>query len=403
MARIIIFLLCLLLRNNAYANCYASSWTSYGPIYNSLYVDHGTTIAACQQVACQYYPHIPECAVYSQPACSNQTEYQSLSCQPHHSGAVNQSRTYTCSSQSWGPWTTTSDNCTPDPPTCQSSSSTRTLSCQPHFSGLITQTDTISCPDPYGPPVETGYITTSNSCAPDPATCSPSVQTQSVACPVGYNGTIIQNRSSTCSDPYGSPTWTSWSTTSDTCTMTATNLNNPTSPISPISPTNPNSVISQQMNSITTAPMTSVESVTVQDLTAPTTTATTTESSGTTSKSESQSGNSSQPAANGTTTTSGTGKKDIIKAPEVPKGKDLVPGFGIVMSMQFLNSGYNLQQEQMKEYINLIQEQEYGQQQNILLEFISANDTGDRLFNTSANRWRSILRDNPLQRFDLDD
>ena len=92
-----------------------------------------------------------------------------------------------------------------------------------------------------------------------------------------------------------------------------------------------------------------------------------------------------------------------MKGLEVPKGKDLVPGFGIVMSMQFLNSGYNMQQEQMKEYINLIQEQEYGQQQNILLEFISANDTGDRLFNTSAIRWRSILRDNPLQRFDLDD
>jgi len=73
------------------------------------------------------------------------------------------------------------------------------------------------------------------------------------------------------------------------------------------------------------------------------------------------------------------------------------------MSMQLLNSGYNLQQEQMKEYINLIQEQEYGQQQNILLEFISANDTGDRLFNTSAIRWRGLLRDNPLQRFDLDD
>jgi len=161
-------------------------------------------------------------------------------------------------------------------------------------------------------------------------------------------------------------------------------------------------VISQQTQ-VTTAPVAQIESVTVQDLTAPTTTATTTESSGTTSKSESQSGSSSQPAASGTTTTSGTDKKDTPKAPDIPKGKDLVPGFGIVMSMQFLNSGYNMQQEQMKEYINLIQEQEYGQQQNLLLEFISANDTGDRLFSTSASRWRGLLRDNPLQRFDLDD
>jgi hypothetical protein len=101
--------------------------------------------------------------------------------------------------------------------------------------------------------------------------------------------------------------------------------------------------------------------------------------------------------------TSGTDKKDNVKGVDVPKGKDLVPGFGIVMSMQLLNAGYNMQQEQMKEYINLIQEQNYGREQNILLEFISANDTGNSLFNTSAIRWRSILRDNPLQRFDRDD
>jgi hypothetical protein len=99
-----------------------------------------------------------------------------------------------------------------------------------------------------------------------------------------------------------------------------------------------------------------------------------------------------------TTTTSGTGK-----APETPRGKDLVPGFGLVMSMQLLNAGYNMQQAQLQESIKLIQEEEYGRQQNILLEFISANDTGDYIIRASANRWRSILRDNPLQRFDLDD
>jgi hypothetical protein len=119
-------------------------------------------------------------------------------------------------------------------------------------------------------------------------------------------------------------------------------------------------------------------------------------------KSES-SGGTSAPSPASTTTTSGTDKKDNVKTPETPKGKDLVPGFGIVMSMQLLNSGYNLQQMQIEESIKLIQEQEYGKQQNILLEFISANATGDYLISASANRWRSILRDNPLQRFDLDD
>jgi hypothetical protein len=114
-------------------------------------------------------------------------------------------------------------------------------------------------------------------------------------------------------------------------------------------------------------------------------------------------GTTSAPSPASTTMTSGTDKKDNVKGVDVPKGKDLVPGFGIVMSMQLLNSGYNMQQEQMKEYINLIQEENYGREQNILLEFISSNDTGNSLFNTSAIRWRSILRDNPLQRFDRDD
>jgi hypothetical protein len=156
------------------------------------------------------------------------------------------------------------------------------------------------------------------------------------------------------------------------------------------------------MNSITTAPMTSVESVTMSDLTALTTTTETPATSVATVKSEA-SGTTSAPSPASTTTTLGTDKKDNVKGMDVPKGKVVVPGFGIVMSMQLLNSGYNLQQEQMKEYINLIQEQDYERQQNILLEFISTNDTGNSIFNTSAIRWRSILRDNPLQRFDLDD
>ena len=306
MAKIIIFLLCLLLRSNTYAenyqwwNCNWTWSTAYGWV--------------CIQP-------------YQPPPCISQVEYQTLSCPVHYSGSINQSRTYNCSSGTWSAWTTTSNNCTQDPPTCVSSTETR-----------------------------------------------------QVACPSGYTGILTESRYSTCSDPYGSPTWTSWSTMSDTCTMTATNINNPISPISPISPTNPNSVISQQMNVVTTTPLPIAEPVTVQNPTATATTPSTTETT------------------LSTTTTSAT-----VTATEAPKGKEIVPGFGIVMSMQLLNQGYNMQQQQIEESIKLIQEQDYERQQNILLEFISANDTGDYLISASANRWRSILRDNPLQRFDLDD
>ena len=337
MARIIIFLLCLLLRNNAYAYCYATQWTDYGPVFSSLGVAQGTTLQACQQLACQLYPGIPECGQPVEPPCQDIVEFQSIACQPNYSGAINQSRTKTCSNNQWTDWTTTSDNCTPNPPTCIESTETRTLGCLN-----------------------------------------------------GFEGSIQEQRSSICSDPYGSPTWTVWSEIYNTCKMTATNLNNPTSPVSPISPMNPNSVVNQ----VTTAPIIQQEPVIVQDMTALTTTTETVTTSVATVKSETNSASTSP----STTTTSGTGK-----TPEVPKGKTLVPGFGIVMSIQLINSGYNMQQAQLEESIKLIQEEEYGRQQNILLEFISANDTGDYLIRASANRWRSILRDNPLQRFDLDD
>jgi hypothetical protein len=342
MARIIIFLLYLLLKSNAYAYCYASSWTSYGPVFSSLYVNGDTSLAACQQLACQIYTHIPECSYYLQPTCQNQTEYQSLSCQPHYSGAINQSRTYQCSNQSWSAWTTTSNNCTPDTPTCIEATETRQLTCQ-----------------------------------------------------AGYEGLLQEQRTSLCSDPYGSPTWTAWSELLNTCTMTATNINNPTSPISPISPTNPNSVISQQVTSV---PIIQPEPVIVQDMTALTTTVTETPATSVATVKNETSGVTSVPSPVSTTTTSGT-----VKAPEAPKGKEIVPGFGIVMSMQLLNQGYTMQQQQIQEAISLEQENEYGRTQEFTLSLLAETAVGDRFDTLNRNRWASLLRNYPLQRLELYD
>jgi len=347
MARITLFLLLLILRNNAYAwSCSFSTTPEGWYLDGSMSCQGIATDIALQQHYCGWYnPADPYCSVYQVPTCSPQVEYQTLSCPVNQSGAINETRSYECSTQSWSTWTTTSNNCTPDPPTCIESTETRTLTCQ-----------------------------------------------------AGFEGLLQEQRASICGDPYGSPTWTAWSTILDTCRMTATNLNNPTSPISPISPMNPNSVVNQ----VTTAPIIQPEPVIVQDMTALTTTTETPATSVATVKSESSGGTSaSNPAS--TTTTSGTDKKDAPKAPEVPRGKTIVPGFGIVMSMQLINAGYNMQQAQIEEALKLIQEQDYERQQNIFIEFISANDTGDYLIRASANRWRSILRDNPLQRFDLDD
>ena len=334
----------LLVRNNAYAwSCSFANTAEGWYLQGSMQCNGIDPEIALQQHYCTWYrPSDPYCAVYQVPVCSAQVEYRTLSCPIHYSGAINESRTYDCTSQSWGPWTTTSNNCTPDPPTCVQSTETRTLTCAS-----------------------------------------------------GYEGSIQEQRSSICSDTYGSPTWTSWSTILDTCKMTMTNVNNVESPVSPISPLNPNSVINQ----VTTAPIIQPEPVIVQDMTALTTTTTETPATSVATVKSEVAGTTSAPSPVTSTTTTSV----IEKAPETPKGKDLVPGFGIVLSMQLLNSGYNLQQSQIEENIKFIQEQDYERQQNILLEFISANDTGDYIIRASANRWRSILRDNPLQRFDLDD
>jgi hypothetical protein len=90
-------------------------------------------------------------------------------------------------------------------------------------------------------------------------------------------------------------------------------------------------------------------------------------------------------------------EEETEQAPDVPKGKELVPGFGITMSLDVLNNGIQLQEIQLNDVLTLIQEQEYGHQQNILLDFIFPDDVNSGLNSIADYRWRSLLRDNPLQ------
>jgi hypothetical protein len=87
---------------------------------------------------------------------------------------------------------------------------------------------------------------------------------------------------------------------------------------------------------------------------------------------------------------------------EVPKGKEIVPGFGIVMSMQLLTQAYTIQNQQIIEAINMEQENDYAREQEVYLKLILADDIGDTLIGASSYQWSSLLRDNPIQRFDFD-
>ena len=189
MARFLLLLTWLLISltkaNNVQAACYAGAWSNGMPVYSSLFVDGGTTLAQCQALACQYYPSISQSC--PQP-CQQETQTQTISCPSGYNGTITQTKTKTCPDNQWQAWTTTQNTCVANPPTCHTSSQQQTLQCQ-----------------------------------------------------TGFTGSITQIRSSTCPDPYGSPTWLPWATTSDTCKKS---VNNPTNPVSPVSPLNPASTIS---------------------------------------------------------------------------------------------------------------------------------------------------------------
>ena len=249
---------------------------------------------------------------YTPPACIDATEVRSLSCPIHYSGSINQVRYYACTSGIWSDWTTSSNNCTQDPPTCVST-----------------------------------------------------IETRNVSCESGYEGLKTESRTSQCSDPYGSPTWTSWLITSDTCTMTKTNPSNVESPVSPV---NPVSVITPVQTTVTDS-VTATQSAPIQTLTPEVKTETTTSSS-----------------------------KDDTKTQDNPKTQEIIPGLGLVLSIGMLtNSNLNITQPPMADSYNLAQEDEYGLQQGIFMGLIIETDIYDRFNAYSISRNAGLLRYNQIQ------
>ena len=197
MAKFLASLLFLLVTSNAQANCYAGSWSNGQPVYGSLFVDGGTSLAQCQALACQIYPNIQGCP-QATPICTSTFIEKTESCPPNFSGAKrSKQETKTCSdgTVTQFPWQLFSDTCVLDPPSCQTTS-----------------------------------------------------QQQSLSCSTGYTGNIIQTRTSICPTPYSQAVMGSWITTTNTCVKSVTNPTNVMSPVSPVSPVNPTSVVNQNSN-----------------------------------------------------------------------------------------------------------------------------------------------------------
>jgi hypothetical protein len=190
---------------------------------------------------------------------------------------------------------------------------------------------------------------------------------------------------SSCPDPYGSPVWGAWVETTNTCVKSATNVTNVTSPVSPSSPLNP---INDQPISVPVAPAV-----------APDISSNPVEVKVEQPKQEVK----SEPKAkedNPKETPKAEQKSESKESPklEIPKGKQLVHGFGIVLSLEILNKPI-IQQIELTDAFKFEQEinSEFGRNQNLQLELIQLGTSQDD-FNSIANSsWLGLRRHNFLQ------
>ena len=278
---------------------------------------------------CPYYPQDPICGV-PEPVCQPLVENQSLACPVHYSGAINQMRSNSCPDETMGPWVTTSDNCSPDPPTCQ----------------VSTQENQVACQD-------------------------------------GYTGAITLQQSSTCPDPYGVPIFGPWVETLNSCKQELTNVQNVTSPVSPTSVIEmPMSAPVMQQESVT-APTESVQMQT--EMTnipshplSPTDTKVET-------KAEAKAESSASTSEEKETKSEGGGKI------EVPKGRDLVPGFGLVMSLDILNAPAMMQEQSLAIALDYTQELESGtRSQQGFIHGLLMEGISDNFYNLVNGRWDAL-------------
>jgi hypothetical protein len=283
-----------------------------------------------------YRPDDPICGAYQEPACSPLVESQTTACTlPHYSGAINQSRTYSCSSNSWSAWTETSNNCTQDPPTCQTSTETRQLTCQADYVGSITETRTSSCPDPYGNPVFGAWVETTN-----------------------------------------------------TCVKSATNVTNVSSPVSPSSPLNPVNtppVVAPAGLATNSSPESISSPVAEVKVEQP--------------KQEVK----SEPKAKEDSpkeTPKTEQKSESKESPklDIPKGKQLVHGFGIVLSLEILNKPI-IQQIELTDAFKFDQElnNDFGKNENFKLELLQLATPQDAFVGAADISWKRLRRHNFLQ------
>lgn len=292
-------LLSLLLWNNAYA------WYCNYDNGSDGWYEEGTMVCVDIEVSvaledhyCEWHrPEDPYCQQFQEPTCVDLIEYKTESCDTNYTGVKNYSRNYSCQTLSWNEWSLSSDLCSPLPPTCVAS-----------------------------------------------------VDTRVEACNNGYEGQITYTRSSSCPDPYGEPLWLEWLEENNTCTLS---VSDPVSPVSVGSPINPASPV--QIDSVTvqqesvpqqTPNQPTVESVIQEELNETSDEVETSTSDKTDSTEEVKQDKQDRNDNNS--------KNDVDEV--IEDGKEIVHGFGLVLSLETLNKPLEYYQPPLVDMFSIIQE-----------------------------------------------
>ena len=342
MARIGVLLLLLIQWSNVYAwSCYYDNGEDGWYLEGSMVCDGIEVSVAIENHYCEWHrPDDPYCDQYQVPTCVDSIEYITETCPQNYSGGIQKSRTYVCQQASYTDWQVTSNNCTPNPPTCISSSESRI-----------------------------------------------------VACPSGYDGQITETRLSSCPDPYGTEVWSDWLESQNTCTQSTTD------PVSPISVTSPSSPVSP----------TAIESVTVPQVDVPQTN----NPAEPTIESivQEELGDSSEEVK--TDTRSKTDSTKEVKQDKqdgdkkeskdnvdnvVDDRKEIVHGFGLVLSLEILNKPMEFYQPPLEDPFSIIQEFPINADtREFQLDLLKRNDLEDYYYSLSDNTWERIRRGDILQ------
>lgn len=339
--RFLLILILLTLRSNAYAWWCSFSNNQQGwYLEGSMYCEGISIDVALEHEYCGWYrPQDPYCSNYV--SCVDQTEQRSVACsEPNTIGFVNEARFYTCSTDTWSDWTISSNNC-----------------------------------------------------SPAPASCFESQEERTVACDSGYSGSISEIRLTTCSTPYSDPETGPWIQTTNTCTLEATDITNPVSVVNPASPVNPLNNMVDPVGSMDTTLQQNVSPVeetmiNTQEEQVDQKSTTTPSTSASTEVKEEQPKEKEESKQKSEEKESKIDKKD---------GFEIIPGFGIGLSLSLMQQSVDIQQIELTNILNLEQEQTYAREQDLLLNLIQSDDYTNTFGTRALDIWRNLLHDNPLQ------